>query len=58
LEYLFSLRKIRIPAPIISKAPGNNVEIGASLKTSQPNIKEMGIPKYSKIARLDGSANR
>jgi hypothetical protein len=50
--------KIIIPAPIISKTPGNNVEIGASLKTSHPNIKEIGIPKYSKIDKLEGSANR
>ena len=58
LDSLLSLMKIIIPAPIISETPGNNVEIGASLKTSHPNIKERGIPKYSKIDKLDGSANR
>ena len=43
---------------MISKTPGKRVDKGASLKNSQPRMKETGMPKYSKTDMLDGSASR
>ena len=46
------------PAKIINNTPGNKISNGASLKNNHPRIKDMGIPKYSNGAKIEGATNR
>jgi hypothetical protein len=42
----------------MKKTPGNKISNGASAKNNHPNINDIGMPKYSKGAKTEGSTIR
>ena len=42
----------------MKKTPGNKISNGASAKNNYPKINDIGMPKYSKGAKREGSTIR
>tara|TARA_B100000035_G_scaffold308292_1_gene312730 strand:+ start:601 stop:792 length:192 start_codon:yes stop_codon:yes gene_type:complete len=42
----------------MKKTPGNKISNGASAKNNHPKINDIGMPKYSKGAKREGSTIR